>query len=75
MRNYVETFQCNSTYNAVYRALIQITQYRKEVFVVATLSANKLSAIFLDEKKYSFHGFSCATYKTYKIRDFLHRLT
>ena len=50
MRNYVETFQCNRTYNAVYRALIQITQYRKEVFVVATLSANKLSAIFLDEK-------------------------
>ena len=46
----METFQCNSTYNAVYRALIQITQYRKEVFVVATLSANKLSAIFLDEK-------------------------
>ena len=50
MRNYVKPFPCYSTYNAVYRALIQITQYRKEVFVVATLSANKLSAILLDEK-------------------------
>ena len=50
MRNYVETFQCNSTNNAVYKTLTQITQYRKDVFVVATLSANNLSAMFLDEK-------------------------
>ena len=50
MRNYVETFQSNSTNNAVYKALTQITQYRKDVFVVATLSANNLSAMFLDEK-------------------------
>ena len=50
MRNYVETFQCNSTNNAVYKTLTQITQYRKDVFVVATSSANNLSAMFLDEK-------------------------
>ena len=42
MCNYVKTFHCNSTYNVVYKVFTQISYCRKQIFVMAFLSANSM---------------------------------
>ena len=55
MRNYVETFQCYSTYNVVYKVFTQTSQCRKYDFVVTFLvlvarKRDKPGALFIHEK-------------------------
>ena len=43
MRHYVETFQCNSTYKAIYEVLLKYYhRVENRFFVVAFLSVNSL---------------------------------
>ena len=77
MRNYVKTFQCNSTYKAIYKVLLKYyhrvenTFLRQPFLSVNSMKRRQASYCFLMESNTCFMAFHVAQMK---YVNFLHRL-